>query len=98
MKRDIHPILPHQFSKSYRLFIKNDFSDVSDFHSIVDWTYGQEKKGELFLSTLRNIIMTRAAIEDDLKSTGFTNWTEIGCIFNNFTHELFKELESDVLF
>jgi len=93
--RKLLPIQPEDFSTSYRLIMKRDFSDVDDNNSFKNLTSGEYKRNEMFLKTLSNVNMTRDAMDDDEDHVCFTDWTQVGCVFNEFILALMKELGWD---
>ncbi len=94
--RNLDPILPEDMSASYRLIMNRDFKGLVDDYSVKNYTPEERKANESFLTTITNVNMTRDQMDDDEDNiVCFTNWTEVGCILNNFVRELMKELKWD---
>jgi hypothetical protein len=79
--------------------MNRDFTGVVDDYSVKNYdmiTPDKKKEQEVFLNTLSNINMTRDRMDDDEDSkVSFTNWTQVGCIFNEFIRALMKEFGWD---
>jgi hypothetical protein len=97
--RNLKPILPEEMSASYRLVMNRDFTGVVDDYSLKNYdmiTPDQKKEHEVYLNTISNINMTRDRMDEDEDSkVSLTNWTQVGCIFNEFIRALMKEFEWD---
>jgi len=78
--------------------MKRDFTGIVDDYSIKNYdmyTPEEKKLNETYLKTLSNINMTRDAMDNDEDFVCFTNWTQVGCIFNDFIRQLMVELGWD---
>lgn len=97
--RNLEPILPTDISSSYRMVMNRDFTNVVDDYSIINkdkMSAKDKNKQEIYLQTISNINMTRDRMDDDEdNNVMFTNWTQVGCIFNEFVRAIIKETGFD---
>lgn len=76
--------------------MNNNLNGMIDDYSVKNATPEINKKHKNFIKTLSDINMTRDSMSiDEERNLFFINWSEVGCVVNEFLRYLMKHLKFD---